>query len=273
MGTVVKKSLIFWAIAIVITLTAAWYQRVTGPTYPLNAAVTVDGIEYRFELIRSHGGDSDAEIRLPIPAVDVSAEINWRRYPTQDTWTATPFVRDGDALVGRLPKQPAAAKLEYYLTIHSTQGSTSVGQERPVTIRFKGDVPEFVLIPHIILMFAAMLISNLAGLMALFRDQRFRKYTIIAFALIAVGGMILGPIVQYYAFGDWWTGVPFGWDLTDNKTLIAFVAFGIAMIGTRGRKNAWLVVLAALVMLAVFSIPHSMFGSEFDYTSGVIRQA
>lgn len=273
MGFNVKKTLIFWAIAIVITLTAAWYQRVTGPTYPLDAAVTIGGIEYRFELIRSHGGDKDAEIRLPIPGDDVGAELKWRRYPTQDPWTVTPFVRDGETLVAFLPVQPAAAKLEYFVSVHNGSGAVDVGGGRPVTIRFKGDVPAFVLIPHIILMFVAMLISNLAGLLALFKDERFRKYAVIAFALVGVGGMILGPIVQWYAFGEFWTGVPFGWDLTDNKTLIAFVAFAIAVIGTRGKKNAWLVLLAALVMLAVFSIPHSMFGSEFDYTTGVIKQA
>jgi len=31
--------------------------------------------------------------------------------------------------------------------------------------------------------------------------------------------------VQHYAFGQLWTGVPFGWDLTDNKTLLAALAW------------------------------------------------
>jgi hypothetical protein len=41
--------------------------------------------------------------------------------------------------------------------------------------------------------------------------------------------MILGPVVQYYAFGEFWTGVPFGWDLTDNKTLVAVIFWALAV--------------------------------------------
>ena len=48
--------------------------------------------------------------------------------------------------------------------------------------------------------------------------------------LLAVGGFILGPLVQNYAFGELWTGVPFGWDLTDNKTLIACDILGILLL-------------------------------------------
>lgn len=51
------------------------------------------------------------------------------------------------------------------------------------------------------------------------------------------------------AFGPWWTGFPFGTDLTDNK---------------------WLVGLAVLFMIAVFTIPHSVNGSEYDYATETI---
>ena len=117
-----------------------------------------------------------------------------------------------------------------------------------------------------------MLVSNAAGLMALFKDERFRRYTYVALLLIGIGGMLLGPLVQWFAFGEWWTGVPFGWDLTDNKTLVAFVGFIIAAVGNIKKPRPWLTVMAAVVMLIIFSIPHSMFGSEFDYTSGTITQ-
>jgi len=38
----------------------------------------------------------------------------------------------------------------------------------------------------------------------------------------------LGPLVQLNAFGDLWTGWPFGGDWTDNKTLFAFIFWVIA---------------------------------------------
>jgi hypothetical protein len=83
-----------------------------------------------------------------------------------------------------------------------------------------------------------------------------------------IGGLILGPIVQQYAFGAFWTGWPFGHDLTDNKTIIAFIFWAIALFQVMKKKpkaGIW-VIVATIVMLAVYLIPHSVLGSEIDYT-------
>jgi hypothetical protein len=57
--------------------------------------------------------------------------------------------------------------------------------------------------------------------------------------------------------------VPFGYDLTDNKTLIAAVAWVLAVIQLRGGKQARMaVVLGAVVTMVVFAIPHSVWGSQ-----------
>ncbi|MBK7710372.1 MAG: hypothetical protein IPJ37_05055 [Bacteroidales bacterium] len=84
--------------------------------------------------------------------------------------------------------------------------------------------------------------------------------------------MILGPLVQYYAFGDLWTGIPFGWDLTDNKTLIALIFWILAVIMNRKKERPFYTALAAVVLLLVYSIPHSLFGSQLDYSTGQVTQ-
>ena len=265
-----RKTIIFWVVAILITFAAAYYQRRTGPTHPVDATVTFGGTQYHFEMLRSYGGEDDAEIRVDVPDGNVTGEIKYRRFPTNEEWQTAEFVRDGDAIVARLPHQPPAGKLEYFLTLTDGTDSTTVGEKAPIVIRFKGEVPGWVLLPHVGFIFAAMLISNLAGLMAAFKDERHRFYMFLAFALLIVGGMILGPIVQQYAFGALWTGVPFGWDLTDNKTLIAVIAYLIAVILNRKGDKPYMTLAAALVVIVVFSIPHSAFGSELDYSSGKI---
>ncbi len=92
----------------------------------------------------------------------------------------------------------------------------------------------------------------------------------ITLGLIIVGGLIFGPIVQKYAFGAYWTGWPFGEDLTDNKTAVMAIAWIIALWRIT-RKNAsnksrWWIVAAMVVTFAVYLIPHSMRGSELDYS-------
>jgi hypothetical protein len=90
--------------------------------------------------------------------------------------------------------------------------------------------------------------------------------------LLLAGGMVLGPLVQKYAFGELWTGVPFGWDLTDNKTLISVIVWVVAVILNRKKERPAYTIAAALILLLVYSIPHSLFGSELDYATGVVTQ-
>jgi len=66
--------------------------------------------------------------------------------------------------------------------------------------------------------------------------------------------------------------VPFGWDLTDNKTLIAFLFWLFAVIMNLKKERPLYIVLASLILLLVYSIPHSLFGSELDYDTGQVIQ-
>jgi uncharacterized membrane protein len=179
--------------------------------------------------------------------------------------------RDGQDITAKLPHQPPAGKLMYQITLLSGDQSVLINAE-PTVIRFKGDVPAWVLFPHIIIMFTAMMMSTRTGLEALARKGKVYKYALITMVTLFVGGLILGPVVQKYAFGAFWTGWPFGQDMTDNKTLVAFIFWAIAV--WRLKKNpgnrTWPIV-AMIVLLMVYLIPHSMFGSELDYSSGEIQ--
>lgn len=270
-----KKTLL-WILAFVITIGAAYYQRKTGPTYPKSAEVTVNGVAYKVSLVRSLSHDYTSEVKLSIADSTASAKLWFRKYPTKDEYTSSDFVyRSSGRFTGfaaPIPQQPAAGKLQYYFEITDSKGTIKYLKEKPVVVRYKGGVPAYIMIPHILLMFAAMLLSTLAGLMAIGRIPEFRKYTNWTLILFSSGGLILGPVVQYMAFGDLWTGIPFGWDLTDNKTLIAFVFWVLAVVMNRKKERPAYTILAAVVLLLVYSIPHSLFGSELDYSTGEVTQ-
>ena len=100
----------------------------------------------------------------------------------------------------------------------------------------------------------------------------YSRWLKITVGTLFVGGFILGPLVQHAAFGPWWTGFPYGTDLTDNKTLLSFLFFAAALATLRWKYNKWVVCLAVLFMVAIFSIPHSAFGSEYDYTTQQLKK-
>ncbi len=266
------KSLLVFPAAVLITAAALYYQSNYGPTKPKRVTLWLsDAQEYRFKLPRSHGGNTDCPLELVIPDTTIAGELYFRSFPTNDSWQQTPLSRSGEKLTANLPHQPPAGKLEYYFLLKQEGKVIRMPVGEQVIIRFRGDVPAGVIIPHALLMFVAMFLSNLTLLLAIFGFRSYRLAGIITTICLFIGGLVFGPMVQYHAFGAYWTGFPFGFDLTDNKTLIAFVFWIVAVIGNLRKDRRYLTILAALVMLLIFTIPHSSRGSELDPETGEIQ--
>ena len=268
-----KKS-VCWILAIIVTLVLSIYQRMTGPTYPKKVTVELNGEQYKIKLPRS-GVQQDVIVTLKdVPATYHTAleqtqhpQMHYRRYPSADAYTTVDFCWKDGAWQAALPVQPIAGKLQYYITV---DGKDYLKDE-PVVIRSRNDVPASILIPHIILMFAAMLFAVYTFLLVV-THKDYKRWLKITVATLFVGGFILGPLVQHAAFGPWWTGFPYDTDLTDNKTLISFLFFVAALATMKWKYNKWVVCLAVLMMIAVFTIPHSAYGSEYDYTTQQLKK-
>jgi hypothetical protein len=264
---VIIRSISLWVLAFLVTAASAVYQKITGPTYPVKGVVAVGNQEVRFRLPRSHGGAGDADIRLSVPTQVIGGRLEFRRFRSHDSWTRQALQREGDALVARIPHQPPAGKVMYCVLLWGDQEAPVALTPTPVIIRFRGGVPAWVLISHILVIFVGMLLSTRTGLEALRRGSWTRRLTIWTISCLIVGGLVLGPIVQKYAFDAFWTGWPFGHDLTDNKIAVAVLFWAVAL--WRGRKSpsgrGW-VIAASLVTLVVWLIPHSLLGSQLDYT-------
>ncbi len=260
------KNTILWIVAIILTVGLVIYQRSTGPTYPVRGKVTIDGEVIQYKLIRTFGGDKDALVEISTDNKDITGSITLKRFKSFDDWTTSEMYRKEEKLVGVIPNQPPAGKVEYTIVLHSNSIDYKLNEE-PVIIRFKGAVPMAVLTPHIFFMFISMLFALRVGLELLFRRVDTKYFTGVVLITLFVGGLILGPIVQKFAFGAYWTGWPFGHDLTDNKTLFVFIFWVIAWFVLRKKpQNRLWPLIAVLAMIMVYSIPHSVLGSEIDHT-------
>ncbi|MDI6767094.1 MAG: hypothetical protein QME52_09760 [Bacteroidota bacterium] len=262
-----KQSLLFWLLAFLITAGTLVYQRVTGPTYPLSDKVMLNGKEISYILNRTHPGETNHSVKIETNDEAVTGYLLWKRHKTADEWKEELMLYNDGVLTAELPHQPPAGKLNYQIILNSGNDSITIPENKPVVIRFRGDVPSVVLIIHILAMFIGLLLSTRAGFECLRKEPKLKQITIWTIIVTAVGGLILGPIMQWYAFGAFWTGFPFGIDLTDNKTALALLFWIIAAIALRRSKipERW-VLAAAIITLIVYLIPHSVLGSELDYS-------
>ena len=237
-----KKS-VYWSLAVVITLVLSVYQRMTGPTHPKRVTVELNGESYQQKLPRS-GVQQDEIVTLKDLPEDAIVQLHYRRFPTKDNYTTMDFCWKDSIWQATLPVQPVAGKLQYYISVNGKKYPA----DEPLLIRF---VYTFLLV---------------------IARKPYKKWLWITVGTLFVGGFVLGPLVQHVAFGPWWAGYPYGTDLTDNKTLLSFLFFLLALATMKWKINKWIVGLAVLFMIAIFSIPHSAYGSEYDYEKQELKK-
>ena len=260
-------NIILWVAAVVFTLLLVVYQRVTGPTHPLNGKKTVGTEKVAFRFLRSYDTGKDAPVNVSVANKAVTGKLVYKRYKSYDEWTEKEMQRNGKGeLTASLPSQPPAGKMMYLVKLY-LNGEEIVMTPEPVILRYKGAVPPAILVPHIFFMFFSLLFGIRVGFEALFRRKDTLFYTGFTLVTFVIGGLILGPIVQKFAFGAYWTGWPFGHDLTDNKTAFVFIFWLVAWLVLRkNRENKVWPLIATVMMILVYVIPHSALGSEIDYT-------
>ncbi len=264
-----KKSTL-WILSFLITLAFAMFQRITGPTYPARGHASPEGAEISYLFPRSCTvGGSDCVMKVK-SAAPLRGFILWKRYKSPDVPLKAEMEYKEGVLSGSLPGQPPAGKLEYRVFVKTAGGDVELSKA-PVVTRFKGAVPVWALLPHIVFIFSFMFFSVRIFLSLFAGDIVVKRAVVLNLGFLLLGGFLFGPIVQQYAFGQAWTGFPFGMDLTDNKTLIMLVFWLPALFAVLKQKNhkPW-IILAVIVTFAVYLVPHSMFGSELDYAKGEV---
>lgn len=275
---------LLWLLAGLVTVACFAYQDTTGPTYPLEGSVDTPAGSVAYFCMRSEtiGRDLAVVLLEPVPTGVRGGWVEYRRYASHDDWSrlelargSFPYSRRGrhGTLAGLGAALPSlterAGKYEYQVLVDVGAGEPlSLTGDRLVRARYKAAVPSWALALHILAIFASLTLAARTVLEVVAGgDGRTLMWATIVSLLL--GGFAFGPLVQYHAFGVWWSGVPFGYDWTDNKVLVELAAWlAAAWFNRGGRRHRPAVVVAGLVTALVYFIPHSVFGSEFDYRTG-----
>ena len=209
--------------------------------------------------------------------------------------TTVSMIRDPDNINLYHTEVTASEKggrLLYYFEAEDSHGrvlatfKTDEGQ--PFVFKYIGEVPVYILAPHILFIFATFFFVSLATInsLDLIRGKSVDARPMATCMLWAVIFSLLGcyPFgipMNWYAFGATWEGVPFGTDATDNKTqLLCFYLAYVLLSGlgslTNGRfgRNlylpktlGWLGVSAFGFLMFIFLIPHSIqFSAALTYS-------
>jgi hypothetical protein len=175
-------------------------------------------------------------------------------------------------------------KREYY--VFEIIDSTGVMAARftradgsPFLLKYIGEVPLWVLGPHIAFLFVTVFSMAYAVFFAISaisgNDEGVKpmaRWIGVGTLTTFLGGYPFGFLMNWYAFNVIWEGVPFGTDATDNKTQLLFVyslfvtlaSLGSLSKGKPGRNAfstralGWWGLSAFGVLLAIYLVPHSI---------------
>lgn len=264
-----------YGIALFITIALLGLARRISTRHPTDYSSQIGDITASHRTITEDFGDGpvlDVALSSPesLTTVVYYSETDGGPY-TVDTLTMT-----SAGFTGELPVLKKGSK--WFYRIELFKDGESVAKFPPYGsqfIKFKGHVPGHILIPHIFFMFATAFFGLLTVVLAfdlargkgdLKKAVRYLLWTVIA---AFIGGFPLGYLVAYAAFGVGWGGIPFGWDITDNKTVLLFVFWFVTLIlarkGLKGEKMAIsnstylvLTVVSLAVTIFTFMIPHSI---------------
>jgi hypothetical protein len=274
---------LLWTVAAIATLACLMYQDRTGPTYPLEGEFDSTAGTVRYKFLRSETIGTDLAVVLlePVPA-GITGYVEYRRFRSHDDWSRVSmtageykFSRRGrtETLRGAGAALPTlrerAGRYEYFVYLDDGRGEpVSVTGEKPIYARYKAAVPHWVLVIHVAVIFVSMALAVRTTLEALV-DGSYGWMLWATIGTLLLGGFFLGPLVQWYAFGVWWSGIPHGYDWTDNKVLVELAFWLLAAVLNRGgRRSRRSIYVAFIVTLVIYFIPHSLFGSVYDYRTG-----
>lgn len=280
-------SVLLWLVALTITGFYVLYEN--DPYDPLSGELELhDGETVEYEFIRSRVLDEELVVGVDAPEGTTGYVEYWRVNSDDEPQIANMELKtvelesmgsteEVELLAAELPGlSEMAGKYAYFVHLEY-DGETYViddGAGEAIVSRYRGDMPMLtVVLPHVVSIMLSMLLGIRAALEALRPKGKPQWMMWAALGTLILGGFVFGPIMQKHAFGVYWAGVPMGWDLTDNKVTIELVLWLVAVFFNTGKRKggAWSnrsIAIAGLVTFIVYMIPHSLFGSGYDYAAG-----
>lgn len=199
-------------------------------------------------------------------------------------------VKDSPTYVDYLPGLPKGERWFYCVEAEDTTGNILAIPERVKKgerqinfyVTFEGMPNRLLFLSHIVLALTAVIFwvhSVFYAVNYLVTKERYNirlgfysvLYGTISFFTFAFP---VGGYIAYQVFGQAWSGMPFGWDITDNKSLITFIYYAALLCLMKGElygemdgrgnvvsdKNiSLLMILGLIITIIIYNIPHSYF--------------
>jgi hypothetical protein len=279
----------FWrlAVAFLFTLLLLGLARRTTMVRSVHETVQEQGIRIDHHTVPKQAGEVPPTISTKVSgASNLKLVYKIGKDGEFQSVPMNPKPGEENVFTASIPHYPKATNAWYYIEatkrtedaeVKVTLPDKSSSGFQPILLKFEGNVPAYIIIPHVLCNFGAIFFAVLTLFSAIDIRKGKRslresiKFPLLTFILLFLGFVPFGIAMNHFAFGATWEAFPFGKDVTDNKSQIILLAWLITLflvkgtlLGKGAEKNlvshrgySTMVIISFIVTIGMYAIPHS----------------
>jgi hypothetical protein len=247
-----KKQIILWLSAIIITYVIIYMGHLTSIYYPLTGTEGIEGKRVTFMFPRVYRGAGDYQVKVFKEISGANAFLLWRRdYDAQ--LKRVPMKDSGNFFVSSIPFQKPHTHIIYRIEIEKNGKIYLFPYNRSAQMVMLGKVPPTIMNLFYFFLYGGIFLFVRAGLEYFHENKRVKLYTIFGAIFFFCYTIAVTPLKASYEFGAIGKWVPGPIDLWNLQSLLLLLTAILSLpliIGSK--KPKWRGIVIAVVILLIY---------------------
>jgi len=262
-----KKNIILWLGAIIITFLSGYMRNVTGPDYPVSGTIGIEGKMVTFKFDKIYLGNDGYNVLIRSDVKEIKAFLLWKDIPANHLtssppqnqsaaiWQRNVMTDSGFFINGKLPKHFPGEKVAYRVELNYGGKQYFLPEDKPATIMFLGNVNSSVMNIFYFVLFGGLLFAVRTGLETFNDKPRLGLYSIFTLIFFFLYTICLVPLKRTYELNAINHFVPPLNLITTYQSVSLFVLWIIGLIlifNFKGNRIIPLVISSLTLIIYIF---------------------
>jgi hypothetical protein len=262
-----KKNIILWLGAIIITFLSGYLHNVTGPDYPVSGSIGVDGKQVTFKFDKTYRGNDGYDVFIRSDVKDIKAFLLWKDDPVNalsqkhgknhiaSAWQKVLMADTGFLIKGKIPPHSPGEKVTYRVELNYHGKQYFLPEDKPVTIEFLGNVNSSIMNIFYFVLFGGLILSVRTGLEAFNDNAHIRMYTIFTLIFFFLYAVCVVPLKRSYELNAINHSVPPLNSIITYQSLSLFIIWIIGLVlifNFKGNRIIPLFITLLTIIIYIF---------------------
>jgi len=204
-----KKNIILWLGAVIITFLAGYMHNATGQDYPVSGTIGVESKQITFKFDKIYRGNDTYKVLIRSDVKGVKAFLLWRNIvflrlapgiskQLLSPWSKEIMSDSGSFITGKIPKHHPESQAVYRVELDYGGKQYFLPEDKPVTIKFLGFVNFSVMNIFYFILFGGLILAVRTGVEAFNDNRRIGMYTIFTLIFFFLYAVCVVPLKRSY---------------------------------------------------------------------------